>query len=90
MLRFSRKLIAVLFAFSSLAAAQQMRSDRPQIFPLEEVRAGMKGVGRTVFSGSEPAEFGVEILGVLPNYPGPRQSVIIARLFGPQVEKTGV
>jgi hypothetical protein len=90
MLRFSRKLIAVLFAFSSLAAAQQMRNDRPQIFPLEEVRAGMKGVGRTVFSGSEPAEFGVEILGVLPNYPGPRQSVIIARLFGPQVEKTGV
>src|SRR5437773_11019448 len=49
----------------------------------------MKGVARTVFSGTESQEFGVEILGVLPGFPAPRQSAIIARLTGANVEKTG-
>src|SRR5688572_980197 len=61
-----------------------------QLFPLEDVRVGMKGTARTVFSGTETQEFGVEILGVLPGFPGPRQSAIIARLSGSNVEKTGV
>src|SRR5437762_11153889 len=50
----------------------------------------MKGVARTVFAGSEPQEFGVEILGVLPGFTGPRQSTIIARLSGANVDKTSV
>src|SRR5213593_1521449 len=60
------------------------------LFPLEDLRPGMKGTARTVFSGTETQEFGVEILGVLPGFPGPRQSAIIARLSGANVEKTGV
>ncbi|MBA2341555.1 MAG: hypothetical protein H0V88_14305 [Pyrinomonadaceae bacterium] len=62
----------------------------PALFPLEDVRAGQKGIARTVFSGSEPEEFGVEILGVLPGFPAPRQSAILARLTGKNVERTGV
>src|SRR5215468_3506643 len=62
----------------------------PQLFPLEDLKPGMKGTARTVFSGTEPEEFGVEVLGVLPGFPGPRQSAIIARLSGSNVEKTGV
>jgi hypothetical protein len=61
-----------------------------RLFQLDELRPGMKGVARTVFSGSETQEFGVEILGVLPGFPGPHQSAIIARLSGANVEKTGV
>ena len=79
---FSALLIA---AVASLAVAQ-----KPQLFPLEDLRPGMKGTARTVFTGSQPEEFGVEILGVLPGFPGPRQSAIIARLSGPNVQKTGV
>src|SRR5262245_20255960 len=60
------------------------------LFPLEDLKPGMKGVARTVFSGSEPQDFGLEILGVLSGFTGPRQSTIIARLDGPNVEKTGV
>ena len=60
------------------------------LFNLEDLRPGMKGTARTVFSGTETEEFGVEVLGVLPGFPGPRQSAIIARLTGPNVEKTGV
>lgn len=61
-----------------------------QLMPVEDVRAGMKGVAWTVFSGSVPEEFGVEVLGVLPGYPNPRQSAIIARLTGANAERTGV
>jgi len=50
----------------------------------------MKGIARTVFSGSQAEEFGVEVLGVLPGFPNSRQSAIIARLSGSNVEKTGV
>src|SRR2546421_1274058 len=61
-----------------------------RLFPLEDVKPGMKGIARTVFKGTEPEEFGVEILGVLPGFPGPHQSAIIARLSGANAEKTGV
>ena len=63
---------------------------RVRFFPLEDLRPGMKGIARTVFSGTEPQEFGVEILGVLPGFPGPRQSAIIGKLSGANVEKTAV
>jgi hypothetical protein len=59
------------------------------IFPLEEVRPGLKGVGRTVFEGNRMEEFTVEIIGVLENT-GPKQNMILARLAGGPLEKTGV
>ena len=84
-------LITVLIAaLASVAIAQTPSPKSPELFPLEDLRPGMKGTARTVFTGSETEEFGVEILGVLPGFPGPRQSAIIARLSGANVEKTGV
>jgi hypothetical protein len=97
MKRFSKvPLMAILIAaLSTLAMAQQKpvldtNAQDARLFALEDLRPGMKGTARTVFSGTEPQEFGVEILGVLPGFPGPRQSAIIARLTGSNVEKTGV
>src|SRR5215467_14523305 len=95
MTRFTRFAVSafLIALISSLAIAQKTVSTPPQapaLFPLEDLRPGMKGTARTVFSGSEAQEFGVEILGVLPGFPGPRQSAIIAKLTGPNVEKTGV
>jgi len=57
--------------------------------PLEDVRPGMVGVGRTVFEGTAIEEFKVEIIGVLENV-APKQSIILARLTGGPLEKTGV
>lgn len=83
--------IAVFAASSAVLSQKQLGADRdPRLFPLEDLRPGMKGVARTVFTGTETQDFGVEILGVLPGFPGPRQSAIIARLSGSNVEKTGV
>src|SRR5918993_648044 len=94
--------IATCVAFFCVLTAAQKPLDpgpKPQsaisardarLFALEDLRPGMKGVSRTVFSGSEPQEFGVEILGVLPGFPAPRQTAIIAKLSGANVEKTAV
>jgi hypothetical protein len=49
----------------------------------------MHGVGRTVFSGNNIEEFQVEILGVLDNY-GAKESIILGRLSGGPLERTGV
>ena len=91
--RFTLILSAILVALTATMAVAQpadIAPRAPELFPLEDLRPGMKGTARTVFSGSGTEEFGVEILGVLPGFPGPRQSAIIARLSGANVEKTGV
>jgi hypothetical protein len=96
--RFTPILTAIIIlSLSNFALAQKQVSPAnvkapsgPAIFPLEDLRPGMKGVARTVFSGTETQEFGVEVLGVLPGFPGPRQSAIIAKLSGPLVDRTGV
>jgi hypothetical protein len=58
--------------------------------PLEEVRPGMVGVGRTVFSGNELEDFKVHVLGVMRNVIGPKRSLILARLEGGPLARTGV
>jgi len=75
---------AFLLTFSFLALAEN-----PKFLPVSEVRAGMKGIGKTVFQGTTIEDFQVEILGVLKNY-GPKQDMVLARLSGGPLEKTGV
>jgi hypothetical protein len=58
--------------------------------PVEEIRAGMEGVARTVFEGAELQEFKVRILGVLRNVQGPRRDLILARLDGERLAQSGV
>lgn len=60
------------------------------LMPLDEIRPGMVGVGRTVFEGSELQEFDVHILGVLRNVQGPKRDLILARLAGGPLAQTGV
>ncbi|HYL75764.1 MAG TPA: SpoIVB peptidase S55 domain-containing protein [Bryobacteraceae bacterium] len=76
------RLVVFLIVASNLCA-------QTPIFPLRDVRAGQRGIGKTVFSGNKIEEFQVEVLGVLENI-GPKQSVILVRLSGGPLEKTGV
>ena len=59
-------------------------------FPVDELRPGMTGVGRTVFEGDRLEEFRVHILGVLRNVIGPKRDLILARLEGGPLASTGV
>jgi hypothetical protein len=85
-LRSLASLAALAASFALLPAAGLCT----EFLPLDEVRPGMEGTGRTVFEGTRVQEFGVRILGVLDNAVGPKQSVILARLEGEPLETTGV
>jgi len=76
-------LLAALIAVAPPAAAQTA------ILPLEEVRPGMVGEGRTVFAGEEVETFGVEIVGVLEGAM-PGRSIVLANLSGGPLAHTGV
>jgi hypothetical protein len=56
---------------------------------VDEVRAGMKGQGRTVMRGTKIETFDAEVLGVLKNT-NPGRDMVLCRLSGLNLEKTGV
>src|SRR5882762_10225720 len=59
-------------------------------FPVDELKVGMVGIGRTVFQGDRLDEFKVHILGVLRNVVGTRRNLILAKLEGGPLAETGV
>lgn len=60
-----------------------------EFYPLESIQPGQTGYGKTVFEGTRVDTFQVEILGVLKNV-GPKQNMILARLSGGPIARTGV
>jgi len=79
-------------AEAKVPAASQPSQPLPQtqIMKVDDVRPGMKGVGYTVFQGTQPEPMGVEVLGVLRNLNGPKSDVVLVRLQGEKAEFTGV
>jgi predicted CopG family antitoxin len=83
-LRFCR--VALLALLLTLPAASAAAA--PEIMPLAEIRAGMQGVAKTVVSGTQIEEFGVEVLGIMKNK-GPSGDLILVRTFGDLIDRTG-
>lgn len=81
--------IGSLSVFAQFQTVAGSRNDT-QIFPVSELREGMRGTARTVFRGNKSEEFNVEILGVVPNWIGPKQDMIVGRLSGANAERTFV
>jgi hypothetical protein len=73
------------FAFPPETSAQSN-----EILPLSQVQPGMHGYAYTIFAGDQVEKFDLEVIGVMPNFLGPRQSIILIELKGPKVEHTGV
>jgi SpoIVB peptidase S55 len=80
---FRLALVAVLFPVTLIAQSNE-------ILPLDQVRPGMQGYAYTIFAGDQVEKFDLEVIGVMPNFLGPRQSIILVQLKGPKVERTGV
>jgi len=87
-MRIHRCIAAV--AFVLLAASALRAQGQTQFFPLKDIRPGLQGVGRTIFQGNKVQEFQVDFLGVLKNFLAPKHNVILARLSGGPLAKTGV
>jgi hypothetical protein len=50
----------------------------------------MQGYAYTIFAGDQVEKFDLEVIGVMPNFLGPQQSIILVQLKGTKVERTGV
>jgi len=86
----SKKTTAALFASCLLALTLTATSfGQGSFLSIDQIRPGMKGTGRTVFEGTTIDDFQVEVLGVLKNA-NPKQDLILARLSGGPLERTGV
>jgi hypothetical protein len=83
-LRFSAAFLFLVGLALALPTAQT------SIIRVDEVRPGMVGIGRTVFEGNQIQEFTVHVIGVLKNVVGPSRSLVLARLEGGPLARTGV
>lgn len=85
-------LLAVATA-SPAAAASSDRQPRPPLpagcMPFDDIRPGMRAVGRTVFQGTTLDSFALEILGVVRDFT-PGGGLILARASGDSVERVGI
>jgi len=77
--------LSSFLALNSFAAS----APKPNIIPLDQIHAGMRGVAYTVFEGVKPEPMEVEVLGVMKNVNGPKGDIILVRLHG-RAEYTGV
>lgn len=82
--------IAAVLAVLAGASIPAATSNVSPLMPVEEIRPGMVGVGRTVFAGTELKDFKAEIIGVLRNVQGPKRDLILARLSGSGLDESGV
>lgn len=58
---------------------------RNDIMSVKDVKRGMKGYGLTVFEGTKPEKFDVEVIDVLKNF-RPRQELILVKTKHPRLE----
>jgi hypothetical protein len=79
-------LLLVAFLCAPLARSQQTT----ETISVDQVRPGMQGYAYTIFSGDQIEKFDLQVIGVMPNFLGPKQSIILVELKGPKVEHTGV
>lgn len=59
-----------------------------ELFLPEEVRPGLRGVGKTVISGSTVESFDVEVLGLIPQSP-PLSNLVMVKVGGDVIDRSG-
>ena len=84
-----RRLLASLLSVALLSAVALPVFAEPLPIAPEELRAGMKGYGRTVVKGTKVEQFDVEVLGVL-HHALPKQDMILIRCSGLEFARYGV
>jgi hypothetical protein len=78
-------LLAGLLAPLPLLSRAEAQAARSDIMSVKDVKPGMKGYGLTVFEGTKPDKFDVEVIDVLKNF-RPRQELILVKTKHPRLE----
>jgi hypothetical protein len=93
LLNYRRSILGALLALTTAVSVPARLAAAPQsneLLPLSQVRPGMQGYAYTIFEGDQIEKFDLEVIGVLENFLGPKQAIILVQLKGPKVEHTGV
>jgi len=85
-----RLILAALAALPLVSIIPLRAADHPELFPLSQVKPGMKGLAYTIFEGDQIEKMDLVVIGVLHNAMGPKQDIILIQLLGEKVERTGV
>src|SRR5881296_2417969 len=86
LLRFPFPILLGALVILAAGASPALSDD---ILPFREVKVGMKGEGRSVFEGTRVSTFGAEVIGLMENI-APKRNLILVRLSGEPVDRTGV
>jgi len=78
-----------IFLLCLWPAASRTGTGQPPTIDVENIEPGMKGYGLSVFKGTEPERFDVEVIAVLRQF-RLRQDIILIRCSHPVIEKAGV
>jgi hypothetical protein len=84
-----RLFFLVSFSAALVASAAAAQPSARAILPLDELKPGQRGEVWTVFRGTEPEPFEVEVTGVVRNALGPGKSLILCQLTDPRVQQMG-
>ena len=82
------RLVSIFLLSLAWSAANEQPVNAP-LLPLTELKAGQHGEVWTVFSGTQPEPFAVEVTGVVRNALGPGKSLILCQLTDPRVQYMG-
>src|SRR6187431_2410620 len=88
-IRIMRRLISSFAIVAVLARSLFAQPADAPVIPLDELKPGQQGEVWTVFQGTKPESFTVEVTGVLRNALGPGKSLIVCQLTDPRVQKMG-
>jgi len=93
-----KTLLVTLAALVGLTSAVPMvvpvaradgRSQRTDVLPISAIKKGMKGYGLTVFEGTRPERFDVEVIDVLENF-RPKQELVLIKTMHPRLDVTKI
>jgi hypothetical protein len=76
-----------LAASGALFAQSRQATAPPNIMPIAEVRPGMRGYGLTVFRGTRPERFDIEVIDVLHNF-RPHMDAVLIRTPHPVLDRS--
>ena len=93
-MRFKIRQIPYLFIFLGIFSVFIPYNSAPllaieNIMDIDEITPGMKGYGKTVFTGNRIEIFNVEVLGILKNWEA-KSNMILIKMSGDPLENSGI
>ncbi len=82
-------MLSALIVAPPVGAAVEPCTTPPEVFPIDQLTAGMTATGWTVLQGTTPESFTVEVLGLLQDAIAPGYDLILIKASGANIDAIG-